>query len=814
MFSIGYKQLMENMESYETYRASYTKYFDLIKPLLATNKPNVVLLPEAVGLSAALIGDRARPAREEAQDSNQAIASVAAAYGPQVSYYQSKCPGIPAVRAVAMAVSDTVWRGFGETLAEEAKKRNLYIIGTAYLPTIVKTTNASRVALLKDPQASGNYAYEAECDEVFNAAYAFAPTGEVFAQNGEMLVGSDAAQIKGIVPKAYLVPLERNQSSGLSISTPLPSDVRPVDFGFASFGVFTSKDAWMVDLPNRNDVDRADVFVQPEAGPWAGWNDTGVQDWQQDNIRRAVWGYVQKLPTIRWGAVTNLMGNLYELPFDGTPTITTDAPDFRPTSKGPEKARHFLLGRPLEDGIVARSRWVVPDPGPGLTFRQIKERREFLQAEGAKRAPESGAPEENAYVDDAFVWADVTLPIRSTSAALPPGPFSNSETIFRSSGAQWEPSLATAADGTLVAAWTDLGAGNEDALVARFDPDKGWTEPVNAGPDTSTDDDQTDNQYGATVIVDQDGKVHVVWLDFRNQSWDVRASSAPIDTLEFGDDVRVDHSKTSAEGFPAENLNNDPALVVLPKGTVIAAWDDLRSTSADRDIRSAALAPGGTEWTGDGFVSRKDSKEQFHPALATDVDGLVWAAWQDHRTGDADIRAGTSNDIDFGPHSFRVDDGPKNSDAYHPQIGASGIQAIAIWADDRSGVLQIRASTYPRVTADGSISFCDCFSKSVALAPSKADQTYPALANIGKNRWVAAWTDWRAGDSDIVLVTIKGTSGPLRIGRPIVVDDSGPIDSRMPALAYDGNQVWVAWEDRLKDFEQIRIASAFVSDLF
>jgi len=806
LFSLGYYQTMENAQTYETYAESIERRFKQIAPLFAEDRPNVVLLPEALGLTAWLIGPRGEQARKEGNTAESAIASLASTYAPQVSYYEGKCQ-TTAARALVLALTDTSWRAFGETLARLAKKYNAYVVATHDISIPQKVTDPGKEALLGDPDADADYAYEASSCDAWNSAFFFGPDGEVFGEGGQMILGTDKAQVLGWVPKAYLVPIERERTVGLSLTSGSPAQVRPVDLGFASFGIFTSKDAWMSDLPNRNDVDGAEIFVQPEAGPWAGWSASGAKDWQQDGIKRAFWGFIQKLPTMRWGAVTNLIGNFHSLPFDGTPTIATDAPDFEGRGKGRKNRFHYLLGQKVSDGIVARSKWFVPDPGPDIPFSALKKRREFLQSEGAKRAP--GGQKENEYVENAFVWADITLPaVPDPSPRVPKGPFTPSNGVSSDSPhPQWEPSLATLTDGTVVAAWTDLRQGDEDAFVATR-KDGAWSAPIEVVSDERPDDQQ-DNQYGI-AISGQPGKgsrVHAAWVDFRNQSWDVRGTAIDVRDGAVAEDKRVDHSKTSSEGYPKENLHNDVAIAYRDHGSVVAAWSDLRRRNVDRDIRVASLrlsTDHEAQWIGDGRPSRKDGADQFHPAIA--VGRHVWIAWQDHTRGDADIRIARALDGKMRSFSkpLRIDDGPKDSDTFNPSLGARGRSLLAAWSDDRSGRYQIR------VAAGGSRGF----RRSVVVSPSSHDQTYPALIAAGKGRWVVTWTDHRAGDTDIVLSRVEIRNGKVMPGPSVRVDDSGGADARLPALAIADGRVWVAWEDLSKGAEQIRVASARLSALF
>jgi hypothetical protein len=54
----------------------------------------------------------------------------------------------------------------------------------------------------------------------------------------------------------------------------------------------------------------------------------------------------------------------------------------------------------------------------------------------------------------------------------------------------------------------------------------------------------------------------------------------------------------------------------------------------------------------------------------------------------------------------------------------------------------------------------------------------------------------------------------LEIGEVMRIDDSGAAAARLPSLAFDGTDVWFAWEDRRDGPEQIRVTSVPAPDLF
>jgi hypothetical protein len=206
--------------------------------------------------------------------------------------------------------------------------------------------------------------------------------------------------------------------------------------------------------------------------------------------------------------------------------------------------------------------------------------------------------------------------------------------------------------------------------------------------------------------------------------------------------------------------------------------------------------------------------EDFHPSLAV-VRGEPAVAWQNHRFGDADVyvtghfdrcraRRRGRDCPEVEVRARRVDDG-SDSDAMTPAIAGAPRGPLVVWSDDRIGVYQIRATVMSRAGRAR---------RSITLAPGPGDQTYPAVTRVARKRWVVAWTDERAGDTDIAVTTLRLDGRRLKAGEVMRVDDSDTAAARLPSVAYDGTDVWFAWEDRRDGPEQIRVTSVPAEDLF
>ncbi|MGH2739044.1 MAG: hypothetical protein ACRDH6_00955 [Actinomycetota bacterium] len=789
-----YKQRLDDAMSYETYRENLEQQIVAARGSFATDRPTLAFLPEDTGLFAWLVGSRAEQARrlaEEAGNSAAAIAALAATYAPQVAYYEAKCPGIPPARALVLALTDTAWRAFAEPLAGMARQWGIWIMANLNAPDVVVTRDPAKVAILADPERSDSgYAYEGGCDH-WNTAFLFPPDARLdpdAAADPERVVA-------GAQKKIYLVPIERTQEVGLAMSSESPANARVIETPFADLGVLTSKDAWMPDVVERLEIDGMDVFLQPEAGSWAGHDPVGLPVWPPDAMRRAIWSMVQWQAETGWGALSNLTGNFGDLYFDGTATIVRDAVPG-------ERAKNYLLGRPPDPGVVRRARWVFPDPPPRTPLANVPKRRSFLDERGALLAPGSGDEMENGQ-RSGFIVADV--PIATAFRRLPeirPRCRGCSVEVAPGPGPQWAPAVVGAGAGTLHVAWTDLRDGFEAPYVA-FSTDGGrsWSDAVKAGDSAFREFDQQDNQYDAKLTAGLEDTLHLVWVDFRNQSWDVYGSSSSTGGTTWSGSVRVDGSPSSAEGFPNENLDQDPSIAALSTGRLVAAWSDARGRRPERAIRVSWSDDDGASWSGDRIVAKaRGQSDQWSPVIAASGRELT-IAWQDQRTGWNQVYAAVSKD---GGRTYgapiRV--APSRLEQWQPSVATDGRSLAVAFTEgtDTKGrqvrVALLRLSALRRGHRGGTRLLDPDPQTS---APVR--QARPAVA-FGGYGLVVAWQDDRAGDWDVLatqFILNRYRNGPLR------VDDGPPgSDAQLPALVAGVLEAIVLWEDTRSGLEQIR----------
>jgi len=141
--------------------------------------------------------------------------------------------------------------------------------------------------------------------------------------------------------------------------------------------------------------------------------------------------------------------------------------------------------------------------------------------------------------------------------------------------------------------------------------------------------------------------------------------------------------------------------------------------------------------------------------------------------------------------------GPAASDQAYPAVAFDGTTYLVVWEDTRGDTRDIYAA---RVSASGTV----LDSSGIAISTAAYDQRSPAVAFDGTN-YTVTWEDYRSGFEWDIYGARVDTSGT-------VLDTSGiPLstaaaDQRYPAVAFDGVNYLVAWDDLRGGVEDIYAA--------
>jgi hypothetical protein len=777
----------------------------------------LIVFPEDVGLAAGLIGSRGATARAVTAGtggSTVAFLALTLAYQPLVQHYTARYPGLPGLAYLFLAATDTYYRAFFETFRDLAAAYGVYVAASVNVAPARRVEAAAAPALvaqLRDPdEPQRPYAYEAVEGRPANSMFLFAPDGAILVgdgRGGTMRSPDDTGGVlRGSLDKAYLTEIEQDP---LGLSFGAVRDLDVLDTPVGRLGAVTSKDAWMIDVNDRYDAKRAQLILQPEAfDQWAFT--TGF--WAPDGFKAGGFAQVQRNPAVLFNATSCLLGNLFDVTFDGQGAVIGSRRKAAP-------AQHAWIGQDPDAAFVAVAPWIAPDPGGS----DLAARRAALVASGLPLLPGSGVacdpPLGPGACEDGYresiLRADLELPAPGeVPAARQPGApvpaaFGTAAFIDRAAGEQRQPRLA-AAGGRVFVVWQDTRAGvdqihlgvssdggahfttrrvsdNPAAAVAElrpavaFDPRRAvvhvaWQEQCRAGDDdcgriklarftaagTKIGSDvrvdrgaDAAGKWNVALALDRAGNPLLAWVDERDQS----PAGLPLEHIyfarsrdggdSFGRNVRVDRGRPS--DFAVE-LDNKwaPALAARPP-FIQVAWTDFRNYQWD--IFTSRSRDGRYFERNVRVDDGASERLHDHPALAIDRRGAVHLAWADRQRQDptTDVRytRSSAGGRRFAP-SVRIDTGPADANQWHPVIAVAGDDVLIAWQDNRLGDNDIFFAR----SGDGGMSFAP----DQRLDDSGADaseQTRPALAIDAATRTAyAAWEDARFGPAMIAVAKL------------------------------------------------------------
>jgi hypothetical protein len=218
----------------------------------------------------------------------------------------------------------------------------------------------------------------------------------------------------------------------------------------------------------------------------------------------------------------------------------------------------------------------------------------------------------------------------------------------------------------------------------------------------------------------------------------------------------------------------------------LVAWHDSRNSQFEPDIYGARVTTDGTVVDTSGFVVAQSARGQYSPATAFDGTNFL-AVWEDDRNGYTDIYGArvTPSGTVLDPTGIAIAQAQEWQ--YEPAIAFDGANFLAVWQDYRSNPDD--PDIYgARVALDGTV--LDPGGIVISDAPNRQGQ--PALAFDGAN-YLVTWQDFRNGSYDIygTRVTPAGTVlDPAGIAVAVVPNRQGN-----PGLGFDGTNSLVVWED-------------------
>jgi hypothetical protein len=213
-----------------------------------------------------------------------------------------------------------------------------------------------------------------------------------------------------------------------------------------------------------------------------------------------------------------------------------------------------------------------------------------------------------------------------------------------------------------------------------------------------------------------------------------------------------------------------------------------------------AIPPVNAQWIIDGVGICTETGDQTYVAIVSDSLGGAIMAWQDTRSGNADIY---TQRIDASGHALWATGGvavcTATGNQTVPQLindGTGG--AIITWGDYRSlAGYDVYAR---RVDADGNVLWAD---NGVAISTGTGNQQTPHIVPDGVGGAIITWYDTRGADGDVYAQRVDSSGNTLWTlnGVPICTYTG---NQYMPQITADGTGAAViAWRDIRNDLGDI-----------
>ncbi len=804
--------------------ASHLKDVDPAAPDVA-----VVSFPEDVGLVAGLIGTRGARSRQLTAHhlgSTGAFGALISKYQPQIQYYAAIFPGLPTIRYLLLAETDTYYRAFYETFRDLARTYGVYLTATANVAPARRVDShesPEQVALFRDPDEAlaRDYAYVALSPDVFNTTFIFDPEGNILVAgpDGQVLRSptDTGGVLRGSLNKAYLT---QEEETVLPLAFGKVRDLDVVDTPAGRLGVVISKDAWMIDVNDRYDAKGANLILQPEA--YSDWGDAAVP-WQPDGFKAGGFAQVQRNPSFLYNLVPSMTGNLYEVTFDGQSAVIGKR---RKEVSGELSPLSAWIGQNPDTGFLTIAPWIMDDPGIGNPQMTLSERRNALADAGAHLLPFPGAmppcaspttfgPCEDGY-RESVIYADIDLPDGAEAEVAPdPGPRvvtafgANIQVTAGDRSAHRNPRVAAHA-GNVYVVWQDTRYGYANVFLSVSH---------DGGAHFSVERRISDNLPGAIAelrpvlaLGPDGGMLFVSWQEFCTGLDDdcgrIMLARFDADGRKIGSDTRVD---TGADGVGKWN----PALAVTRNGNPLVVWVDERDTDGAACGFEHIYVGRGREH-GARFTPsiRVDAGPPVPPAACLDnkwapavaVRGRrVYVTWADFRQYNWDIYAAWSRDGLHFSRNVKVDDAPdfERIDD-QPSVAVDDMGTVhAAWSDRRE--TDAETNIFYAQSRDGGRHFSTnrrVDSAATAFNPdhdTTSNRWHPRLAVSGSDVLVT-WQDDRLGNNDIFFA--RSSDGGTIFGNDERVDDTGDGISNQyrPDITADdadplNRTIYLVWED-------------------
>lgn len=296
-------------------------------------------------------------------------------------------------------------------------------------------------------------------------------------------------------------------------------------------------------------------------------------------------------------------------------------------------------------------------------------------------------------------------------------------------------------------------------------------------------------QQNPNISTASDGNFLVAWEDGRNGFTGIYLQKiTPAGVKAWGEG-----------GVLVSTLAGNQALANLiedGQGGVIVAWQDYRSGSAD--IYAQHLSAAGAKlWGDDGLPVCTAPAGQFAPELTTDGAGGAIIVWYDYRSGSGEDIYGQRVD-GGGAARWKFNGLPICETAgtqWYPRLASDRFGgAIIVWTDGRASSADNNIMAQ-RVDGSGKLLWDK---GGLPICQAEHNQEHPLIMSSDDGAFIA-WNDARSGSPAVYLqkIGLDGAAFWKKDGVPVSLSS---FSQSSPSLDIDGGGgVIVAWSDEREE---------------
>ena len=381
-----------------------------------------------------------------------------------------------------------------------------------------------------------------------------------------------------------------------------------------------------------------------------------------------------------------------------------------------------------------------------------------------------------AYGDSLYfvAWTDardeVTTHIYGTRVTLDGGVLDPDGIAISSPAGTGESQPAVAYDGTnFLVVWEDTRNGGGDIYGARVTAGGQVLDTLGIQICAASGD------QALPAVSSGAASSMVVWEDARN------GALSDIYGSRIGPDGTVlDPAGVQICGSSADQINS---AVTFDGSVWLAVWNDLRAGGV-WNVYAARIDSAGAVLDPDGFAVCTFKSQQFNPSVAF-ADSIYLVAWHDSRNGPKDIYgARIRQETTVLENWLLISRAPAQQ--ANAAVSYDGSHYLAVWDELRLGTgRDIRGL---RFEPDETL----LDESSIEISAASGDQILPAAA-AGGDGWLVAWQDARGAANDIYGARVS-SEGALLDGAGIGISLATGAQE-CPAVAYDGSNYLVVWQD-------------------